>query len=165
MRRFPEASGSGTGAGASQTEMRTVPILLRTSLPGASIPLTPYLVPVTWRRTHLSTLVNRVLKLDSGDSSATIPFDFIVVDNNELLRNVSLGEYLQQSGKDTETTLEIEYIRSTLPPKFESQIPQDDWVSAVDASRNGSVGSLPPLAPVHFRRTDSLCAFAPTASS
>lgn len=109
-------------------EIRTVPVVLTTSIPGASIPETPYMVPAAWRRTHLSTLVNRVLKtLGSEDS---VPFDFLV--DGELLRT-SLGSYLEQHGLDAEATLRLEYVRSTLPPRFETIIPQDDWVSSVSA--------------------------------
>ncbi len=121
-----------------------MPILLRTSIPGAAIPLTPYLVPASWRRVHLSTLVNRVLRtqqqqdgssLGAAGAAQQIPFDFIV--DGQLLRNVTLGEYIEREGKDAEVALELEYVRSTIPPRFENQIPQDDWVSAVDASRKG----------------------------
>ena len=135
------AAGGSTAAPSTQQgdAIRNVPILLKTSIPGASIPLTPYLVPVSWRRTHLSTLVNRVLRTTAGENdaatAAAIPFDFIV--DGQLLRNTSLGEYISRQGKDAEVTLELEYVRSNLPPRFENQIPQDDWVGSVDASRDG----------------------------
>ncbi|KDN47519.1 WD40 repeat-like protein [Tilletiaria anomala UBC 951] len=140
-----DARLSGRGASTTSGDVfRNVPIVLKTSIPGASIPLTPYLVPTSWRRTHLSTLVNRVLRTSTllpgqeaewQDGATAVPFDFIV--DGQLLRNISLGEYLERSSKDAEITLELEYIRSTLPPRFENQIPQDDWVGSVDASRSG----------------------------
>lgn len=129
-----EEQRGGTGAVA------TMPIRLRTSLPGCSIPYVPYMVPVTWRRSQLSTLVNKVLAAaQAGEGDAehkTVPFDFIV--NGELLR-CSLEEYLAQHGESAETTLELEYIRSTLPPSFKDAARQDDWVASVDASRRGRI--------------------------
>ena len=93
----------------------TMPIRLRTSIPGCSIPYVPYMVPVTWRRSQLSTLVNKVLATAQDDREAytSVPFDFIV--DGTLLR-CSLEEYLAQQGHSAETTLELEYIVSTLPP-------------------------------------------------
>lgn len=107
----------------------TMPIRLRTSLPGCSIPYVPYMVPVNWRRSQLSTLVNKVLQT-ADNERATVPFDFIV--DGELLRT-SLDEYLAQHGRSSEETLELEYIRSTLPPSFKDAAKQDDWVAGLDA--------------------------------
>lgn len=120
---------------SSSNAPATVPIRLRTSLPGCSIPYVPYMVPVTWRRSQLSTLVNKVLATAQGAgheeaSYKAVPFDFIV--DGSLLR-CSLDEYLEQRGQSAETTLELEYIRSTLPPAFKDAARQDDWVSSVDA--------------------------------
>ncbi|WFC97568.1 ribosome biogenesis protein ytm1 [Malassezia yamatoensis] len=108
----------------------TVPIRLRTSLPGCSIPYVPYMVPVNWRRSQLSTLVNKVLQTADSDRK-NVPFDFIA--NGELLRT-SLDEYLMQHARSTEEEIELEYVRSTLPPTFRDSAKQDDWVSAIDAS-------------------------------
>ncbi|WFD40028.1 ribosome biogenesis protein ytm1 [Malassezia japonica] len=107
----------------------TLPIRLRTSLPGCSIPYVPYMVPVNWRRSQLSTLVNKVLQTADAER-ATVPFDFIV--DGELLR-CSLEEYLAQNARSTEEALELEYIRSTLPPAFKDAATQDDWVAGIDA--------------------------------
>lgn len=121
-----------------QQAPRQVPITLRTLQPTLSIPSIPYLVPTTWRRTQLSTLVNRLLQQDAtiADSSTakSIPFDFII--NGELLRT-SIDQYLASKGLTEETTVDIEYVRSTLPPTFSAAFEHDDWVSGVDASRNG----------------------------
>lgn len=119
---------NGNNAPRDGAEIRTVPVVLTTSIPGAAIPETPYMVPAAWRRTHLSALVNRVLKTQGGEGN--VPFDFLV--NGEILR-MSLGAYLEKHGLDTEATLRLEYVRSTLPPRFESIIPQDDWVSSLSA--------------------------------
>lgn len=117
--------------------LATMPIRLRTSLPGCSIPYVPYMVPVTWRRSQLSTLVNKVLATAAtGEAPAPVPFDFIV--NGELLRT-SLEEYLAQHASSAETTLELEYIRSTLPPTFRDAARQDDWVASIDAACGGAL--------------------------
>lgn len=109
--------------------------MLKTSLSTLQIPVQPYLVPVSWRRTHLSTLVNRLLSDGDGTASATtIPFDFIV--EGQLLRT-SLQQWLEANGKTEEETIEIEYVRSTLPPRYTAAYEQDDWISDVDASRAG----------------------------
>ncbi len=86
------------------------------------------MVPVSWRRTHLSTLVN---KLVSSTSSGAVPFDFII--DSSLLRT-TLGEYLEAGGLTSESTLNIEYVRSTLPPTRLAAFEHDDWVGSVDCS-------------------------------
>ena len=114
----------GTGDAAA-----TVPIRLRTSIPGCSIPYVPYMVPVNWRRSQLSTLVNKVLQT-ADQQRETVPFDFIV--DGELLRT-SLDEYLAQHARSTEEGIELEYIRTTLPPSFRDAAKQDDWIASIDA--------------------------------
>ena len=115
---------------------RQVPITLHTAQPTLSIPSIPYLIPTSWRRSQLSTLVNRLLQQDGADAATTksIPFDFII--NGELLRT-SLSQYLASKGLTEESTVEIEYVRSTLPPTFTAAFEHDDWVSGVDAGRDG----------------------------
>ncbi|WFD22897.1 ribosome biogenesis protein ytm1 [Malassezia equina] len=127
----------GAALGAPAAGPATMPIRLRTDLPGCSIPYVPYMVPVTWRRSQLSTLVNKVLATAAtGEAPAPVPFDFIV--NGELLRT-SLEECLAQHASSTETTLELEYIRSTLPPAFRGAARQDDWVASIDAACGGTL--------------------------
>lgn len=115
---------------------QTVPIVLTTSLSQYAIPSGPYMVPVSWRRTHLSTLVNKLVasssSADAGQS--TVPFDFIV--DSALLRT-TLGEYLEAAGLTSESTLAIEYVRSTLPPTRLAAFEHDDWVASVDCSYKG----------------------------
>ncbi|KAE8211885.1 hypothetical protein CF327_g4416 [Tilletia walkeri] len=114
--------GSATADGSTTA---SVPVLLRTTHAALAIPLAPYMVPVSWRRSHLSTLVNRIL-----NPTTPTPLDFIV--DGQLLRT-SLAEYLESSGKDAESTLELLYVPSTLPPKYEGAFEHDDWVASVDA--------------------------------
>lgn len=128
---------------------RQVPVVLRTSEVTLSIPEVPYLIPTSWRRAQLSTLVNRLLQQDkdvedevSDVAKPSVPFDFIV--DGELLRT-SLDRFLESKGLTEESTLEIEYVRSTLPPKYTAAFPHDDWISSVDASCNGCVDLFLPL--------------------
>lgn len=120
---------------AHSTDVSTVPIRLRTSLPGCSIPYVPYMVPVSWRRAQLSTLVNKVLATAAGEHRP-VPFDFIA--DGELLRS-TLDEYITQKGLSPETTIELEYICSTLPPTLLDSAAHEDWVSAADARQSGKV--------------------------
>lgn len=96
------------------------------------------MVPVSWKRTHLSTLVNKLVS--SGDNealsgSAAVPFDFIIDAN--ILRT-SLTDYLDSQSLTSESTLTIEYVRSTLPPTYTAAFEQDDWISSVDCSHPSS---------------------------
>ncbi|CAD6890144.1 unnamed protein product [Tilletia controversa] len=116
------AAGSTAADGATTA---SVPVLLRTTHASLAIPLAPYMVPVSWRRSHLSTLVNRILS-----PTTPTPLDFIV--DGQLLRT-SLAEYLESAGKDAESTLDLLYVPSTLPPKYEGAFEHDDWVASVDA--------------------------------
>lgn len=119
---------------------RQVPVTLQTSEVALSIQQVPYLVPTSWRRAQLSTLVNRLLQQGTGTDAAedtalpSVPFDFII--DGELLRT-TLSKYLESKGLTEESTIQIEYVRSTLPPKFTAAFEHDDWISGVDASRQG----------------------------
>lgn len=128
------ATAPVTTNGGGDSSVRQLPIVLRTTQPTLSIPAVPYLVPTTWRRSHLSTLVNRLLHQGQDEAGSAIPFDFIV--DGQLLRT-SLGEWLLQKGLTEESTVDIYYVRSTLPPKFSAAFEHDDWISGVDASRDG----------------------------
>ncbi|SCZ91312.1 BZ3500_MvSof-1268-A1-R1_Chr1-2g01326 [Microbotryum saponariae] len=117
------ASTTATG------EERQIAIRLTTQDAPYEIPATKFLVPASWRRFHLSQLINKVLNKDEST-----PFDFLI--NQTLLRS-SLGAYCAQSGVSEEVTLEIEYLPSTLPPQLESTIPSQDWVSDISLGVNG----------------------------
>lgn len=120
-------------ASASAGAEPTVPITLHTSLSQFSIPSGPYMVPLAWRRTHLSTLVNKLVS-STSEATGSVPFDFII--DASLLRT-TLGEYLESAGLTSESTLSIEYVRSTLPPTRLAAFEHDDWVSSVDCSKRG----------------------------
>ncbi|PKI84979.1 ribosome biogenesis protein ytm1 [Malassezia vespertilionis] len=139
---------------ADQGEAAMMPIRLRTSISGASIPYVPYMVPTHWRRAQLSTLVNKVLASAEGDAGwQSVPFDFIA--DGDLLR-MSLDEYLTHTGKSSETALELEYVRSTLPPKFRDAAKADDWVASVDARSPGLVLSASYDGNVRVYKSDAL---------
>ncbi|KAF3934013.1 Striatin-3 [Dactylella cylindrospora] len=101
-------------------------INLSTRDPTLSIPLQSLRVPTNLKRYGLSTLVNHLL-----ETARPIPFDFLV--DGQYLRT-SLDEYLTQAGLSSEKPLDIEYVRSQLPPKYIGSFEQDDWISSVHIS-------------------------------
>lgn len=70
------------------------------------------------------------------DTPTPIPFDFLI--NGTFLRT-SLEEYLLQNGLSSETTLNVKYVRSLIPPSFQASFEHDDWVSCVDILSSTSV--------------------------
>ncbi|EHY52460.1 Ribosome biogenesis protein ytm1 [Exophiala dermatitidis] len=84
----------------------------------------PILIPTSFRRYALSTLVNSLLKTEKS-----IPLEFII--NGKYLRT-TLDEYLSENGLSTETTLTVEYVRARIPPQYVTSFQHDDWVSDVD---------------------------------
>lgn len=82
------------------------------------------LVPTSFRRLTLSTLVNSLLKTDKA-----IPLEFII--NGTYLRT-TLEDYLTSNGISAETTLAVEYVRARIPPQYVASFEHDDWVSDVD---------------------------------
>ena len=69
------------------------------------------------------------------DTSAPIPFDFLI--NGTFLRT-SLEEYLTANGLSSETTINLQYVRSLIPPLYEASFEHDDWVSSVDVLSGSS---------------------------
>jgi WD40 repeat protein len=86
----------------------------------------PILVPTSFRRYALSTLVNNLL-----DTEKPVPLEFIV--NGTYLRT-TIDEYLTNNGISAETTLSVEYVRARIPPQYVASFEHDDWVSDVDVS-------------------------------
>ena len=68
-------------------------------------------------------------------TQAPIPFDFLI---NGTFLSTTLDEYLISKGLSSETTVELQYIRSLIPPLFEASFEHDDWVSTVDVLSNTS---------------------------
>lgn len=90
----------------------------------------PILIPTSFRRYTLSTLVNSLLKVEKA-----VPFEFLI--NGTYLRT-TLDEYLANNGISTETTLTLEYVRARIPPQYVASFEHDDWVSDVDVFSGAS---------------------------
>ena len=74
------------------------------------------------------------------DTQAPVPFDFLI--NGTFLRT-TLDDYLISKGLSSETTIELQYVRSLIPPLFEAAFEHDDWVSSIDVlSRTSSAVPL-----------------------
>ncbi|KHJ30233.1 putative microtubule associated protein [Erysiphe necator] len=97
------------------------------------------LVPSNVQRYGLSMILNSESMLNT---ESPIPFDFLI-DGNFL--RTSLEEYILENGLSPEITLNLQYVRSLIPPSFEASFEHDDWVSCVDvlssSSKAGSWGS------------------------
>ena len=78
------------------------------------------------RRYNLSQILNSESMLGL---SSPVPFDILI--NGNFLRT-TLAEYLVSAGLSSETTLTLQYVRSSIPPSFTASFEHDDWVSAVD---------------------------------
>lgn len=105
------------------TDPGSVQVRFTTKDPSLEIEARPLLVPTSLKRYGLSEVVNHLLETESP-----IPFSFLI--NGELL-GTSVEEYLTKRGLSSETVLEVEYIRSILPPSFLASYPHDDWISAI----------------------------------
>jgi ribosome biogenesis protein YTM1 len=73
------------------------------------------------------------------DTPSPIPFDFLI--NGTFLRT-TIDEYLTANGLSSETTLNLQYVRSLIPPLFEASFEHDDWVSSVDVLSGSSPAGL-----------------------
>ncbi|EIW79492.1 WD40 repeat-like protein [Coniophora puteana RWD-64-598 SS2] len=93
------------------------------------LPSQKFMVPLAWRRYHLSQLVNRALSLPSP-----VPFDFLV--QGEILRG-TLQEWMVERGVGPEETLEVEYVESVLPPTKAAERKSEDWEAGVTCAVPG----------------------------
>lgn len=109
-------------------EVHQVRINLTTSTPELQLPegQTQLLVPGDLKRYGLSKILNSESMLNT---STPIPFDFLI--DGAFLRT-SLDEYLKTNGLSYETSLNLQYVRSLLPPSFQASFEHDDWISDVD---------------------------------
>lgn len=73
------------------------------------------------------------------NSATPIPLDFLI--DGTFLRT-SLDEYLKTNGLSYETTLNLQYVRSLLPPSYQASFEHDDWISAVDVLSETSRAGL-----------------------
>jgi ribosome biogenesis protein YTM1 len=70
------------------------------------------------------------------DTSSPIPFQFLI---NGVFLRTTLEEYLTANGLSSENTIQLQYIRSLIPPLYEASFEHDDWVSCVDVL-SGTIG-------------------------
>ena len=102
-----------------------VRVRLSTTDPHYSLPdSATILVPTSFRRLALSSLVNNLLEHEKA-----VPFDFII--RGTYLRT-TLDEFLTENGISSETVIEAEYTPAQKPPRYVASFEHDDWVSAVD---------------------------------
>lgn len=88
-------------SGPTTSQIKTHPVVLTTRTQYV-IPTEKYMIPATWRRFHLSQLINKVLALPQP-----VPFDFIV--NGEMLR-ASLGDWCLAKGIEEVGTLVLAFV-------------------------------------------------------
>ncbi|KAF8850480.1 microtubule-associated protein-like protein ytm1 [Acephala macrosclerotiorum] len=121
--------------GAQSTHYGQVQVHFTTTSPDIELPegKRQLLVPTNVRRYGLSQILNSESMLDT---SSPIPFDFLI--NGTFLRT-TLEEYLTANGLSSETTLNLQYVRSLIPPLFEASFEHDDWVSSVDILSRSSL--------------------------
>jgi ribosome biogenesis protein YTM1 len=124
---MPLASSSS----APQTGgLKQLPISLFTRSHPDQIPSSTYFLPSNWRRYQLSELINKVLK-----TPQPVPFDFLI--NGEVLRGSLEAWSKLNRGGDEEGTIEVEYVRSVMPPEEVGRVEMEDWVSGLSLARSG----------------------------
>ena len=111
-----------------------VKVVFTTAEPDLQLPESKrqLIVPADIRRYGLSRVLNSESMLDTP---SPIPFDFLV--DGTYLRT-TLEDYLRDNGISAETTVTLQYVRSLVPPVFETSFQHDDWVSSVDISPSSS---------------------------
>lgn len=135
----PSQPAAGAAAGAP----RQLPINLFTRDSPLAIPPSTYFLPSQWKRYQLSELINKVLQNNAEEGRQPIPFDFLV--EGEILRG-SLDNWVKKHrGGDEETTVNVEYVRSLMPPTEVGRREVEDWVSGLSLARPGYVIHLIPL--------------------
>lgn len=70
------------------------------------------------------------------DTPSPIPFQFLI---NGVFLRTTIEEYLTSNGLSAETTLNLQYVRSLIPPLYEASFEHDDWVSSVDVLSESSI--------------------------
>ena len=121
------ASQTSTAAPASTSTIQ-VRLTTHTEIPISS---TPIVVPTNLTRYGLSQILNHLL-----ENPAPIPYSFLI---NSVYLPSTLDEYITSHGVSREEVLEIEYVRSVLPPQWEGQWTQEDWVGGLSVRDEGMV--------------------------
>lgn len=125
---------------AGSQASRQLPINLFTRSSTDAIPQSTYFIPSAWRRFQLSELINQVLGNTAENGSKPVPFVFLV--NGEVLRG-SLEAWVKKNrGGDEESQIDVEYVRSVMPPEEAARVEVEDWVSGLSLSRKGYVSTM-----------------------
>ena len=124
------ATGAATGSAPRQ-----LPINLFTRDSPLAIPPSTYFLPSQWKRYQLSELINKVLNNTAEEGRQPIPFDFLV--EGEILRGSLENWVKKHRGGDEETTVNVEYVRSLMPPTEVGRREVEDWVSGLSLARPG----------------------------
>ncbi|PPR00100.1 hypothetical protein CVT24_008958 [Panaeolus cyanescens] len=125
-----EASTSNTQVAREMHANQPVFLTTRTPYP---LPSQKFVIPTSWKRFHLSQLVNKAVGLEKA-----VPFDFLIkgglnagATGEMLAPGMTLGDWCAANGVGEEETVEIEYVESVMPPQKVGEIEADDWVSGV----------------------------------
>ena len=110
----------------SSTSTIQVRLTTRTETPISS---TPIVIPTNVTRYSLSQILNHLL-----ENPTPIPYSFLI---NSVYLPTTLDEYITSHGVSREEILEIEYVRSVLPPQWEGEWTQEDWVGGVSVRETG----------------------------
>ena len=111
---------------STSTPTIQVRLKTRTETPISS---TPIVVPTNVTRYSLSQILNHLL-----ENTTPIPYSFLI---NSVYLPSTLDEYITSNAVSREEILEIEYVRSVLPPKWQARWTQDDWVGGVSVQETG----------------------------
>jgi ribosome biogenesis protein len=117
-------------AAASQSSAPTIQVRLTTKTE-TPISSTPIVIPTNVTRYNLSQILNHLL-----ENAQPIPYSFLI---NGVYLPASLDEYIIANDVSREEVLEIEYVRSVLPPTWEGRWSQEDWIGGVSALDTGVV--------------------------
>jgi ribosome biogenesis protein len=121
-----------TAAAATPTSNSTSTIQVRlTTRTETPISSTPIVIPTNVTRYSLSQILNHLL-----ENPSPIPYSFLI---NSTYLPSTLDEYITSHSVSREEVLEIEYVRSVLPPKWEGRWNQEDWVGGVSVRDSGVV--------------------------
>ena len=90
---------------------------------------TPIVIPTNVTRYSLSQILNHLL-----ENPTPIPYSFLI---NSIYLPSTLDEYITSNSVSREEILEIEYVRSVLPPKWKGRWTQEDWVGGVSVRDTG----------------------------
>lgn len=123
------AVSQGTNPPSSSTGS-TIQVRLTTKTE-TPISSTPIVVPTDVSRYGLSQILNHLL-----ENAQPIPYSFLV---DGVYLPSTLEEHIASQGVSREQVLEIEYVRSVLPPKWAGRWSQEDWIGGVGVSQTGVV--------------------------